>query len=104
MQEGVDSLTHDKTRPPGTLPSPESVRQKVLGKTAGPGTFSSSNGSLKTSTRQGDRVGRQHPKVVMLATRRQAIVQVRQAHDVRSRWRSIASRLNRSNIHRRADS
>ena len=34
MHEGVDGLLRDKTRPPGTPPLPESVRQKVLAKTA----------------------------------------------------------------------
>jgi transposase len=34
MHEGVDGLLRDKTRPPGTPPLPESVRQKVLTKTA----------------------------------------------------------------------
>ena len=34
MHEGVDGLLRDKMRPPGTPPLPESVRQKVLAKTA----------------------------------------------------------------------
>ena len=34
MHEGVDGLLRDKTRPPGTPPLPESVRQKVLARTA----------------------------------------------------------------------
>lgn len=34
MCEGVDGLTRDKTRPPATPPLPNTVRQKVLPKTA----------------------------------------------------------------------
>jgi hypothetical protein len=34
LHEGVDRLLRDKTLPPGTPPLPESVRQKVLAKTA----------------------------------------------------------------------
>ena len=34
MHEGIDGLLRDKTRLPGTPPLPESVRQKVLAKTA----------------------------------------------------------------------
>jgi transposase len=35
MTEGVAGLTRDKTRPPGTPPLPETLKQKVIAKTAG---------------------------------------------------------------------
>src|SRR5680860_441053 len=48
MHEGVDGLLRDKTRPPGTPPLPESVRQKVLAKTASERPPSATHWSVRT--------------------------------------------------------
>jgi transposase len=48
MHEGVDGLLRDKTRPPGTPPLPESVRQKVLAKTASETPPSATHWSVRT--------------------------------------------------------
>ena len=48
MHEGVDGLLRDKTRPPGTPPLPESVRQKVLAKTASETPQSATHWSVRT--------------------------------------------------------
>ena len=48
MHEGVDELVRDKTRPPGTPPLPESVRQKVLAKTASERPPSATHWSVRT--------------------------------------------------------
>ena len=48
MHEGVDGLVRDKTRPPGTPPLPESVRQKVLAKTASETPPSATHWSVRT--------------------------------------------------------
>ena len=48
MHEGVDGLVRDKTRPPGTPPLPESVRRKVLAKTAGESPPNATHWSVRT--------------------------------------------------------
>ncbi len=48
MRECVDGLLRDKTRPPGTPPLPDSVRQKVLAKTASETPPSAAHWSVRT--------------------------------------------------------
>jgi transposase len=48
MHEGLDGLLRDKTRPPGTPPLPESVRQKVLAKTASETPANATHWSVRT--------------------------------------------------------
>jgi transposase len=48
MHEGLDGLLRDKTRPPGTPPLPESVRQKVLAKTASETPPNATHWSVRT--------------------------------------------------------
>lgn len=48
MHDGVDGLVRDKTRPPGTPPLPESVRRKVLAKTAGESPPNATHWSVRT--------------------------------------------------------
>jgi len=48
MHEGVDGLLRDKTRPPGTPPLPESVRRKVLAKSAGETPPNATHWSVRT--------------------------------------------------------
>lgn len=48
MHEGVDGLMRDRTRPPGTPPLPESVRRKVLAKTASETPPAATHWSVRT--------------------------------------------------------
>lgn len=48
IAEGVDGLLRDKTRPPGTPPLPDAVKQKVIAKTAGETPRNATHWSVRT--------------------------------------------------------
>jgi transposase len=60
MREGVDGLLRDKTRPPGTAPLPETVRRKVLAKTASETPPKATHWSVRTMAKA---VGISHTSV-----------------------------------------
>ena len=60
MHEGVDGLLRDKTRPPGTAPLPETIRRKVLAKTASEAAPNATHWSVRTMAKA---VGISHTSV-----------------------------------------
>ena len=60
MRKGVDGLLRDKTRRPGTPPLPESIRQKVLAKTASETPPNATHWSVRTMAKA---VGISHTSV-----------------------------------------